>query len=80
MQVQKHSLAIGQDGYLYAWGDNPIGQLGDGTTTLQNTPTKIGSRKYFHVSAGAKHSLAIGQDGYLYAWGDNSNGHWELKI
>ena len=36
-----HSLAIGTDGTLSAWGFNRDGQLGDGTTTNRSTPVKI---------------------------------------
>jgi hypothetical protein len=33
-----HSLAIGEDCSLYAWGDNSYGQLGNGLTLGQNRP------------------------------------------
>ena len=33
-----HTLAIGSDGNLYAWGQNSDGQLGDGTTTTVGHP------------------------------------------
>ena len=37
---RNHSLAVGQDGNAYAWGDNDYGQLGTGNDTAQNrTPT-----------------------------------------
>ena len=36
-----HSAAIGSDGNLYTWGVNSNGQLGNGTTTNQNTPTLV---------------------------------------
>ena len=68
------SLALDEDGYLYAWGVNDAGQLGDGTTTDSLVPKKIGSRKYKAVAAGYYHSLAIDAEGYLYAWGRNGNG------
>ena len=38
---RNHSLAIGQDGNAYAWGDNAYGQLGDGGTTQSSTPALI---------------------------------------
>ncbi|WP_229133402.1 RCC1 domain-containing protein [Bifidobacterium mizhiense] len=81
-----HSLAIGSDGNVYAWGYNSNGQLGDGTSSSQTTPVRVKTpdRKtypdlpadftYLQVSAGSWHSLALGSDGNVYAWGYNSNG------
>jgi hypothetical protein len=36
-----HSLAIGDDCSLYAWGDNSYGQLGLGYPVGQNRPTRV---------------------------------------
>ena len=73
------SLAVGSDGNAYAWGDNRSGQLGNRTTTQQNTPVPVkkpagvsADFTYVQVSAGYRHSLALGSDGYVYAWGDNT--------
>jgi alpha-tubulin suppressor-like RCC1 family protein len=33
--------AIGSDGNLYAWGDDSVGELGDGTTTGSSTPVVV---------------------------------------
>ena len=38
-----HSLAVLSDGSVWAWGYNGSGQLGDGTTTNENMPVKIGA-------------------------------------
>lgn len=60
---------------LYAWGYNQNGQLGDGTTTDKNTPTKIGSvTTWIAVAAGRAHTLAVKKDGSLWAWGRNFDG------
>ena len=70
-----HSLAIGSDGNLYAWGQNGYGQLGDGTTTDSWTPEKIslpGGVQPKAIAAGLADSLALGTNGKVYAWGDNS--------
>ncbi|PKV09411.1 RCC1 domain-containing protein [Bifidobacterium asteroides] len=81
-----HSLALGSDGNVYAWGANGDGRLGDGTSSNRNTPVRVKTpdRKtypdlpadftYLQVSAGASHSLALGSDGNVYAWGYNWNG------
>ncbi|MCT6838424.1 MAG: chromosome condensation regulator RCC1, partial [Bifidobacteriales bacterium] len=76
-----HSLALGSDENLYAWGDNSSGQLGDGTNTLRRTPVKINKPAntsaqfiFTTIAAGDHSSLAIGSDGSLYAWGNNARG------
>ncbi|WP_183129765.1 InlB B-repeat-containing protein [Bifidobacterium sp. wkB344] len=83
---QYHSLAVGSDGNAYAWGRNDKGQLGDGTTSSQNTPVRVKTpdRKtypdlpadftYLQISGGDYHSLALGSDGNAYAWGYNGSG------
>ena len=73
-----HSLAIGSDGNLYAWGSDVYGQLGDGIPIFaRNVPELIhlsAGVTPTAISAGTDASLAIGSDGNLYAWGENRNG------
>jgi hypothetical protein len=37
----KHSLAIGNDGWLYAWGDDSVGELGIGSDSNHTLPVKV---------------------------------------
>ena len=77
----RHSLAVGSDGYVYTWGNNNWGQLGNSTKTDSHVPVRVrdpGSPtdesrglKAVQVSAGYWHSLALSSDGYAYAWGWN---------
>ena len=70
-----YSLAINAAGELYTWGRNNYGQLGDGTTTHQNSLKKIGNAtNWAKVAVGNQHSLAINTAGQLYAWGRNNYG------
>ncbi len=79
-----HSLAVGSDGYAYAWGNNNNGQLGNNITSFSSVPVRVcdpstGSNvdtglKAIQVSAGRLFSLAIDQDGNTWAWGNNDNG------
>ena len=71
-----HTLALGSDGTVYAWGLNNFGQLGDGTTTSTSTPVAVDlpSGTYTAVSAGEDQSYALSSSGEIYAWGNGSSG------
>lgn len=77
--VYFHSLALKNDGSLWAWGDNIFGQLGNNNPpTPSPVPEQIladSGYAFTAVSAGDDdHSLAIKNDGSLWAWGSNSCG------
>lgn len=67
------SMAIMNDGSLWAWGANGNGQLGDGTTTDRYLPIKI-LDNIKEVSSSGGHTLAVKNDGSLWAWGYNEYG------
>lgn len=70
-----HSLAVVNDGTVWAWGLNTNGQIGDGTTNQYKMPKQITAlTSVSAVAAGASHSLALKTDGTVWAWGLNSNG------
>jgi hypothetical protein len=73
----RHSLAVGSDGLLYTWGYNAYGQVGNGTTTVQETPVQIAlpsGVEPMAVAGGQISSYVIGTDGNLYSWGYNGDG------
>jgi alpha-tubulin suppressor-like RCC1 family protein len=72
---REHSLAIGSDGALYAWGANDDGELGNGDTGVSHLPGQVRLPSGVSaIAAGERHSLAIGLDGTVYAWGANYYG------
>jgi alpha-tubulin suppressor-like RCC1 family protein len=75
---QGAGYAIGSDGHLYAWGDNPYGALGNGTSgDFSTTPVTVSLPAGVTptaIAAGYETGYAIGSDGKLYAWGDNFYG------
>ena len=78
----EHSLAIGTDRKVYAWGSNANGRLGLGDGSSESKVPKplavpsgmSESPVYIRISAGSSHSVALDQDGRAWAWGSNSNG------
>lgn len=60
---------------MSCWGDNSFSQLGDGTTTRQQTPGKVkGITTATAVAAGRAHSCARLTTGTVFCWGSNSFG------
>jgi alpha-tubulin suppressor-like RCC1 family protein len=83
-----HSLALLKDGTVVAWGENYLGQLGDGGSITENSdvpmpvcvvveaPCKPDHylKDVMAISAGAAYSLALLNNGTVMAWGGNSVG------
>ena len=79
-----HSLALTNDGHVYAWGSNTYGKLGVNSDNPHLTPVQVhgvgnaqppeGLSGIVAVAAGYHHSLALGADGHVYAWGSNEHG------
>jgi hypothetical protein len=65
-----HTLAIKTDGSVWSWGDNRMGQLGDGTRVAHDLPEPVGTRTdWAAVAAGSEFSVAVAKDGSLWRWG-----------
>ncbi|MCL2786445.1 MAG: hypothetical protein FWD81_04410, partial [Methanomassiliicoccaceae archaeon] len=74
-----HSLALKEDGTVWAWGRNGYGQLGDGTNAGKNRPVRVEVASgvpltgVTAISAGDFYSLALTDDGRVWAWGYNNS-------
>ena len=74
-----HSLAIRDDGTLWAWGTQGQGQLGLGDVVTRSSPVQVGTlNTWSKVYASSPHSYAIRTDGTLWAWGRNILGELGL--
>jgi len=71
-----HACALSDDGDVWCWGANNMGQAGQGVvSTVVRAPTRIASnRSYIAVAAGAMHTCAITTDNTLECWGFNASG------
>jgi alpha-tubulin suppressor-like RCC1 family protein/lysophospholipase L1-like esterase len=70
----EHTCAVVTAGQAYCWGDNSVGQLGDGTTTERLTPVAVALTGIISISAGYEHTCAVVAAGQAYCWGANRFG------
>lgn len=77
-----HTVALDSEGFLWTWGIDNYGQLGNGIgQTDRSKPEKLlydNSGNYLprfkYVGAGESHSVAIDENGELWSWGVNYAG------
>ncbi len=71
----RHTCARRNDGFVWCWGANDRGQLGDGSVTARTTPVRAG---FFddatRVTAGGAHSCALRRSEAAQCWGANDAG------
>ncbi len=69
------TVGIAPPGDVWAWGENPNGQLGNGNSTLSPVPGQVSDLSgVTAIAAGGAHSLALEADGAVWAWGANARG------
>ena len=73
-----HSMAIKEDGSLWATGYNGTGGLGLGDSTNRNTFTSVGVSSLKCVTCGRVFTFILHQTGALYATGHNNLGQLGL--
>lgn len=71
-----HTLALSEDGTVWAWGSNYYGQIGNGAKKdAVKTPQKLETISGVKaLSAGSEATLALKTDGTVWAWGNNDYG------
>ena len=72
-----HNLAIDENDFVWAWGDNAGGQLGLGDTINRSTPTMVSlptATSWIDIAAGTQYSMAMRSNQDIWAWGDNTCG------
>lgn len=70
-----HTCAVDSIGKVYCWGNNDVGQLGDGTTDNSFVPVEVdmtgdlSGKTVVNVSTGSKYTCVLDIDGNVYCWG-----------
>ncbi|XP_067014556.2 RCC1 and BTB domain-containing protein 1 isoform X1 [Anabrus simplex] len=77
-----HSLALTDEGEVFAWGQNNCGQVGSGVSTNQSAPRRVNSgistKRCVSIACGQTSSMAVTDAGEVYGWGYNGNGQLGL--
>jgi alpha-tubulin suppressor-like RCC1 family protein len=70
-----HSCVVTSAGTGLCWGENQVGQLGDGTTANSVTPVSVsGLSGVLTMTGGTYHTCAITTGGAASCWGSNNSG------
>ena len=70
-----HTCGLTAAGDAWCWGDNSLGQLGDGTDALRSVPVKVtGGARFASLTAGSGFTCGLATDATLYCWGSNATG------
>jgi alpha-tubulin suppressor-like RCC1 family protein len=65
-----HHCALQDDGKVLYWGNNALGQLGDGTRATSNTPVLVpGVTSAVAIATGTFHTGAARGDASVACWG-----------
>uniref|UniRef100_A0A4W6FGP7 X-linked retinitis pigmentosa GTPase regulator n=1 Tax=Lates calcarifer TaxID=8187 RepID=A0A4W6FGP7_LATCA len=75
------SAALTEDGRLFMWGDNSVGQIGLGDEEFASEPREVTvGETVMWVSCGYHHSAFVTVDGELYTFGESADGRLGLQV
>lgn len=75
-----HSLAVDEDGVVWAWGRHNEGQLGTGDAGDQTRPVPVpGLENVVSLAANLNHSVALTDTGAVFVWGSNDESQLGLE-
>eukprot|EP00761_Pharyngomonas_kirbyi_P004479 gb/GECH01004484.1/.p1 GENE.gb/GECH01004484.1/~~gb/GECH01004484.1/.p1 ORF type:complete len:1003 (+),score=161.28 gb/GECH01004484.1/:1-3009(+) len=72
-----HSSCVTENGEVYTWGSNMYGQLGIGTKTSANNPTKVEGilhESVQDIACGFNHCIVLCKSNRVYSWGAGTFG------
>ncbi|MEM9191771.1 MAG: hypothetical protein AAGF12_21545 [Myxococcota bacterium] len=69
-----HACALHFDGEISCWGNDALGQLGNGDETTDLRPVGLGVEKAAKLAAGLHFMCALAETGVVYCWGSNQEG------
>jgi alpha-tubulin suppressor-like RCC1 family protein len=75
----RHTCAVVTGRSVYCWGENSYGEVGDGSKTPRNVPTKVpgsgaGALQFAVISAGAAYTCGSTTAFAVWCWGVDSGG------
>uniref|UniRef100_A0AAQ4P0X1 HECT and RLD domain containing E3 ubiquitin protein ligase 3 n=1 Tax=Gasterosteus aculeatus aculeatus TaxID=481459 RepID=A0AAQ4P0X1_GASAC len=79
---RSHSVAVNEQGQVFAWGAGEEGQLGLGiaeaTVRIPRLVKRLCEQRISQVMCGNQHCIALSRDGQLFTWGQNTSGQLGL--